>query len=287
MGRKDGVRIKHADPMYAVVPHIMPERSDAMNMIELTIPVEPMNQYIQTKRREGTIISHLALVIGAYVRTIAEFPQLNRFIVNKNIYARKGIQISMVVLKPGTEGEETESKMYFDPEDDILEVNRKLLEFIDKSRSVEAKDKNSTDKIIATLVGVPGLLRFGVSFLKWMDKHGLLPLSIIGASPFHASMTITNLASVRTNDIYHHIYNFGTTSQLMALGNLRETPRRDGYGGIVFDRTIPIGLVMDERICTGSYYARAFKRLQGYLKDPSTMEGPPKDCIREWELKGL
>lgn len=283
--RKDGVRVRHGDPMYTIIGHIMTERSDAMNSIELFMPVEPMNRYIREKKAEGINISHLALVIAAYVRTLAEFPQLNRFIVNRKLYARKGIQVSMVVLKPGTDGEETESKMNFDPADDVLEVNRKLLDYINQNR--QAGDTNSTDKIISTLVGIPGLLRFGANMLRWGDKHGLLPKSILDASMFHASMTITNLASIRTNCIYHHVYNFGTTGQILSLGNLREIPRRDGNGGITFDRCIPLGLCMDERVCSGAYYAKAFKRLQAYLKDPKLMEGPPAVCIREWEIKKL
>ena len=29
---------------------------------------------------------------------------------------------------------------------------------------------------------------------------------------FHASLSLTNLASIRTNHIYHHVYEFGTIS---------------------------------------------------------------------------
>ncbi len=281
--RKDGRRVKHGDPMYTVVPHIMVDRCDSMNMIELFIPVEPMDKYIKEKRKEGIAISHLALVIAAYVRTIAEFPHVNRFVVNRRIYARKGLQVGMVVLKPGT-SEQTMSKMYFDLEDDVLEVNRKLLQYVDENRKVE--NNNSTDKLIRTLLSIPGLCRVAVALLMWMDKHNIMPEAIIKASPFHASMTITNLASIRTNHIYHHIYNFGTTGQLISMGNLREIPKKTS-NGIEFERCIPLGVVMDERIASGCYYAAAFKRMQSYLKDPTLMEGEPKVLIKEWENKKI
>ncbi len=219
--RVDGTRIKHGDPMYSVVPHIMSERSDAMNMIALFIPVVPMNRYIKEKKAQGIEISHLALVIAAYVRTVAEFPSLNRFIVNRKIYARKGISIGMVVLKPNGE---TMNKFYLDPGDDIFTVNEKMMKYINDSRRVE--DENPTDKIIKILVGIPGLLRVGVAVLKWADKHGLLPQSILDASPMHESMVVTNLASIGTNHIFHHIYNFGTVSEVVALGNLRNMPKK-------------------------------------------------------------
>ena len=42
-----------------------------------------------------------AIIIAAYTRMLGEFPMLNRFIVNKNIYARNEFNVAMVVLKSG------------------------------------------------------------------------------------------------------------------------------------------------------------------------------------------
>jgi pyruvate/2-oxoglutarate dehydrogenase complex dihydrolipoamide acyltransferase (E2) component len=127
---------------------------------------------------------------------------------------------------------------------------------------------------------IPGLLRVGVPILKWMDKHGLLPKAIIDASPFHASMTITNLASIKANHIYHHCYDFGTTSVFFAMGNAREVPRRH-HGEIVFERCMPIGVVMDERICSGNYFATAFRKFRKYLANPALLEEPPAEILSD------
>lgn len=97
--------------------------------------------------------------------------------------------------------------------------------------------------------GRAGVLRVGVGLFKFMDKHGLLPKKVIDMSPFHNSLCISNLASIRTNHIYHHCYEFGTTSVFITLGNLREVAKRKG-GEVVFERCIPLGVVMDERICS-------------------------------------
>jgi hypothetical protein len=35
-------------------------------------------------------------------------------------------------------------------------------------------------------------------------------------------------------------------------------------------------MVMDERICSGSYYALAFRKFKNYLKDPTPLEKPPE-----------
>ncbi len=270
--RKDGRRVKNADPIYTVMPYIMNKRYDAMNMIELDIPVEPMQAYLNQKRKEGYTMSHLGLVLAAYLRTAAEYPSLNRFIANKKIYARNEFSVGMVVLKPG-ETDGTMNKMYFRMEDDIFAVHEKLREYVDTNR--EEGDTNATDDLVKTLLKVPGLCNVGVGLFKFLDRYGLLPKKILQASPFHASLVISNLASIRTNHIFHHVYEFGTTSILITLGNMREVAKRV-RGEIVFERSLPMGVVMDERICSGSYFAMVFRRFRQYLTNPMLLEGPPQ-----------
>ena len=65
------------------------------------------------KRSEGKAVSHLALVIAAYLRVASEYPALNRFVVNKRIYQHNDFTVSMVVLRPG-EDNDTMSKISLD-----------------------------------------------------------------------------------------------------------------------------------------------------------------------------
>ena len=108
-----------------------------------------------------------------------------------------------------------------------------------------------------------------------MDRHNIMPRVVTDFSPFHCSLLITNLASIRTNHIFHHVYEFGTTSVGMAMGNARLVPKMQ-HGEVIFERCMPIGVVMDERIASGSYFALAFRRLRHYLADPTTLEVPPE-----------
>lgn len=278
--RKDGTKVKDAELMYLFVPYIMKQRNDAMNMITVDIPIEPMHTYINEKRKENFHVSHLSLFLAAYVQVIAEYPLLNRFVVNKRIYDRNELTVAMVTLKPG-EPDSTMSKIYFEPGEDIFSVCKKVDAFVEKNTASQAIN-NSMDQFMNTMTKLPGLLSIGVPFLMWLDKHGWLPKSLIDVSPFHASMTITNLASIRTNHIYHHIYNFGTTSVICALGNLREIPSQGRNGEIKLTRCMPVGIVMDERICSGHYFAFAFQALQRYLRDPHLLEKPYSGVVR-WQ----
>lgn len=270
--RRDGKKIKVENVEYALTPHIMPDRCDSMNFTEVDIPLKPMQDFLNAKRKEGKRISHLALVLAAYTRVIGEFPQMNRFVINKKVYARKEFAVGMVVLKAGKMDNGTMSKVYLDPADSLEEVNEKITKYIEINRE---DGDNSTDKLAKILLKIPGLLRFGVNLFRWMDKHGWLPRAIIDASPFHASMSITNLASIRTNHIHHHLYNFGTTSVFLAMGKTREVPRSGENGEIILEKCMPIGVVMDERICSGSYYATAFKKFLKYLEHPELLEQKP------------
>ena len=280
--RADGKRLKNTDPMYTVAAHIMSKRVDSMNMITIDIPYDPMQEYLNKKRKQGINLSHMSVLVAAYLRTAVEYPELNRFIVNSKAYARNEYAIAMVVLKNGQADNGTMSKMYFENTDTIFDVDKKINDYVNSNR--ETPEKNGTEKLIKFLLSVPGLARWGVRLFKLLDRYGLLPKFIIDMSPFHNSLVISNLISIRTNHIYHHCYEFGTTSVFITMGNLREVPKRKG-NEIVFERSIPLGVVMDERICSGSYFAMAFRRMKKYLKNPELLEIPPENIKPDSGLK--
>jgi len=276
--RADGKKLKKVDPMYKIAPYIMRKRYDAMNMITVDIPYDPMQKYINEKRKQGTAVSHMAVLIAAYMRTVAQYPELNRFIVNKKAYARNEYAVGMVVLSPSGDGEGTMSKMYFQPTDTIFEVNQKINDFVEANRT--APENNGTERIMKNLLKVPGLLNISTKFLIFLDRHGWLPKAIIDMSPFHNSLVISNLISIRTNHIYHHCYDFGTSSVFITMGNLRDVPKRKG-DEVVFERCMPLGVVMDERICSGVYFAHAVRTMKKYLKDPTLLEVPPEKVVED------
>ncbi len=269
--RPDGYKVKNADPMYMLIPYFLTKRYDAMNMTTLEIPVDPMKAYINARRREGIQLSHVGLVLAAFVRTVAEYPLLNRFIGGKKVYQHKDITVSMVVLRPG--GGDVMSKLYFEPEDDVFEVQKKIDAFVDDNR---VNEDQLLDKAMKILLHIPGVMGAAIGILRFMDRHGLLPNALVKVSPFHASLLISNLASIRSNAIFHHVYDFGSTSIALTMGTQKEEPKRGPGGAIGFERCIPMGVVMDERICNGLYFSQAFSRFKSYLADPVKLEGKPE-----------
>lgn len=273
MRRTDGTRVRDEVPMYYLIPQFLIHKYDAMNMVTVDIPEEPLRQYMNEKRREGRTVSHMALIMTAYLHMAAEYPYVNRFIMNRNIYQHNDFTISLVVLRPGTLGNDDEmGKIHFAFTDTVFDVQRKIDEFIAANTAPEGE--NSLDKAMRILCRMSGLMRAAVSFVRWMDRHGLMTRGMIETSPFHASLLMSNLASIRTNHIYHHIYDFGTTSVSLTMGNLHEVPRRGTDGSVELVRCLPLGIVVDDRIASGHYLAQAFSRIKEFLAKPELLENP-------------
>lgn len=116
---------------------------------------------------------------------------------------------------------------------------------------------------------VPGLARLVFGLAYHLDLHGLLPRKIIDLSPFHTSLFITNLASINTSYIFHHCYEFGTTSVFVCMGKPVTDPLAPAGSR---KKHMPLGVVMDERIATGIEYSRFFAAFERYLKTPELLE---------------
>lgn len=103
------------------------------------------------------------------------------------------------------------------------------------------------------------------------------------ASPFHTSAFITDLGSLWVKPVYHHLYDFGTTSVFIAFGGKERHRELDAEGRVTERKRIGVKIVNDERICDGHYYAGAFKFLAGLFRDPGQLESPPERVVEDVE----
>ena len=274
--RPDGRRLKDVDPLVQITPYLMPMRCDAQVFSSFKADYEKMARYIVEQRGKGHKISFMELIIAAYVRSISEVPELNRFVANKRLYARNQLTVSFTLLK-GTgredDAEENTVKCHFDPRDTVFDVAARVNEAIEQSRGEEA---DSTFLKLARLLLNPVLANTVAGLACFLDRYGILPKFIMDASPVHTSMYITNLASIGLPMSYHHIYNFGTTSQFLAMGSVIREISVGADGQAVRRRYLPVGVTVDERICSGIKYAQMTRRMLHYLADPSLLETPPE-----------
>lgn len=271
--RADGKRVKHLKPFFEIIPYIMNKRVDSQNYITQEVDIDGIREYINQNRGSGAGISHLSIVIAAFFKTAREYEQLNYFVVNKKIYKRNHFCISFVALKNDGGDEVTEQtviKIFLEDGDNIFTISKKVNDAVEANKDI--KGSNATDKLLSRLMHFPGLASFSVGFIKVLDRFGLLPRTVIDASPFHTSLFITNMASLRSKPIYHHLYEFGTTSIFVALGQNEKRLILQKDGSVGEKAVMPLGIVTDERIASGHYYTSAFRKMEKYLKDPKLLE---------------
>ncbi len=272
--RSDGRKIKTLPAFFKVIPSVMLERNDSQVLYKQDIPIKYLDEYIDNKAKEGIKIAYMHIIYAAIVRVIAERPRLNRFVMNGTTYARNKIYVSLAIKKNLTDdGVETTTKIEYQGTETIFDIKQKLDAIIEQNKEVEAN--NETDKLAKTLGLIPtGLIRVAVKFLKFLDRHGLLPKAVIKASPFHTSVFLTNVGSLGIDTIYHHLYNFGTTSMFFSMGKKKKNFIYEDEE-IKEEKCITLAFVGDERICDGFYYANSFKSLFRYLKKPELLETAP------------
>ena len=214
------------------------------------------------------------------VRTISQKPGLNRFVAGQKIYARNEILISFVMKKEfNEESPETTLKVRFNADDTFMDVVRKVNKAIEENRDPDTK--NDTDKLAKLIMAIPGqLVRFLVWVLRCLDYIGLMPKIINRLSPFHTSVFITDLGSIGIQPVYHHLYDFGTTSSFVAFGIKMKEKVIGVDNKILNKKYVRVCVVTDERIVDGHYFATAFKLYRNLIKRPEVLDNPRKSLRR-------
>lgn len=280
--RKEGRLLRSLPAFAKFVPFIMPTRNDACNQYEESFEVSDVDRRLRKLRVDGYKgIGILHFIIAAYIRGVSMLPGMNRFVVGRRIYARDNIEVVMTVRRSlAIDATETTIKVVFEPTDTIFDVYRKMSEKIDEIKTVEGN--NNTEDVAEAMCKAPRfLLRFALTILRIMDYFGWLPQSLLDASPFHGSMIITDLGSLRIGPIYHHIYNFGTLPVFISFGAKRHAYELDRHGNMVDRKYVDCKFVMDERTVDGHYYAQFLQAFRYICQHPEIVETPPSKVVED------
>ena len=282
--RKDGRRVRTLAPMAQITMYFQWERNICSNLFEESFEISHIDRYIRQKRREGLKdfgITHVLL--AAYVRGIAKYPQLNRFISGQKVFSRgEDIQYCMVIKKEMTvESPDTSIKVHLTPRDTAEDVYHKLNAAVDAVKATQELD-SGIDNLIQYLNLIPGLLlKFVVWLLKLLDYFGLLPTFLTELSPFHGSLFFTSMGSLGIPPIYHHLYDFGNIPCFGAFGMKRKALEVLEDGSVVQKKYVDVKFVLDERICDGYYYATFFKYYKRLLAHPEVLDHPPEEVVQD------
>ena len=274
--RADGRLIRSTPAIDRISPYIMVNRTGANNLFSESVEITELEKYVRRKRQEGLQgfgISHV--IIAAYVRTIAKYPALNRFVAGQKVYSRgEDIVLSMTVKKElALSSPDTVIKAHLNPRDTAEDVYRKFNVQVEEAKNTPLD--SGMDNTAGLLSMIPGVvLKFVVWLLKTLDYFGLIPGFLLEISPFHGSAYFTSMASLGIPPVYHHLYDFGTIPVFCAFGRKRRvTETVDGE--TVNRKYVDLKFNLDERICDGYYYASVIKHFARILKNPSVLDEPP------------
>jgi len=282
--RKDGRRVRTLHPMAQITSYFQWERNIASNLFEESFEITNVDRYIRQKRREGLKdfgITHVLL--AAYVRGIAKYPQLNRFIAGQKVYSRgEDIQYCMVIKKEmDVNSPDTSIKVHLTPRDTAADVYKKLNAAVEKVKSTQQLD-SKFDGLVMLLTYIPSIfMKFTVWLLKLLDYFGLLPGFLTELSPFHGSLFFTSMGSLGIRPIYHHLYDFGNLPVFGAFGMKRRANEITEEGEVVQKKYIDVKFVLDERIVDGFYYATFFKYYRRLIAHPELLDNPPEEIVKD------
>lgn len=287
--RNDGFLVRNMDPMSKLIPYIMTTMPDSWVLFEDRIDITHTQEFIRDMRA-GQIpgLTLYQVIFAAVVRTISQVPQINRFEMNRRIYARNHIKMAMIVKKGmSLAGERTTLMPFFDPEDTLQDVVNKIngeMDKIDRSVNSVEEDQNKTsfDMLQVALSSVPNVvMKIVFWLLKKLDKIGLLPRKLTDLSPFHTTAFITNMGSFGMDAVYHHIYEFGTLSIFGAIGNKEIVYETQRDGSVKRKVYLNMKFVADERITDGYSYGVAFKNIKTHIMKPEKLLVPPEKVVED------
>lgn len=278
--RKDGRLLRSLPPFNRFMPYIMPTRNDGCNQYEEALEISDLDRWLRKLRVDGYKgVGMLHFLIAAYVRGVSMLPGVNRFIAGRRIYAANEISVVLTVKRSlSIDATETTIKVKFEPTDTVYDVYRKMNEKIEEVKAGDGN--NNTEDVAEALCKAPRfLLRLAIAALRVMDYFGLLPEALTDASPFHGSMIITDMGSLRIGPIYHHIYNFGTLPVFISFGAKRTAYEVNRHGHVEKKKYVDLKLVMDERICDGHYYSQFMQAYRYMAEHPEILEAPPTRVV--------
>lgn len=271
--RKDGVFLRQIDSMHYIMPMIYPNRCDNEAFMHLRIDLTAAEAYLSEKNAAGPDYPYnlFQLVVTAILKTITLRPNMNRFIANQHMYQRKEITAAFVIKKIfSDQGGEALARIRAKDSDTIDTIHDAIYRQVSKGRS-EKKDASSA--AMDVMQKVPGKHLIG-SIVRFLDRHGWMPASVIATDPYYCSAVLTNLGSLKMDAGYHHLTNWGTNSLFCAIGLMKKRPFYDDEGNVTMRMSVDLGLTIDERIADGYYYSKTLRLLQTLLENPRLLELP-------------
>ena len=267
--RPDG-DVLDVPPYRRLMFHIMPTRNESIVFFDAQVDARPLLAYLEQARPGfGANITHAAVAAGSVA--LASTPRMNRFVVGRRLYQRRGRWLSFSMKRHATEGAIDRKarlatvKLAMRDGETFPELCARINGDIRLQRSGK---KTAADKEFQLFNLLPRpLLDAASRALGRLDHFNLLPGFFIESDPLYASMYIANLGSLKMGAAFHHLYEYGNCPAFMMVGQVEER-------AVVVDGEVqavpvlPIRFSYDERIDDGLNARFGITAVTRVLADP-------------------
>lgn len=286
--RKDARRVRDLTGMAQINMDLKPNRSVSDVYINQKLDVTKLREYIEKKKNEGKKITYFHAFMTAIGKVYYNRPRLNYFVANRHLYEHNDVTISFVAkVTFDDKSEEMMVLIKIDPDDNIFSISKKIMNKVDEFRKNSNNvDKKGANNAIDILAKLPNIIRVPlIGILKWTDKVGILPSSLIEDNLYYSSLIVSNLGAIKCGAIHHNINDFGTASGLATMGEVKDEEVIDENGKKSIRKVCEWGINLDERIADGYYFAQAVNMLQYLFNNPELLEESASTKIEEIKIR--
>ncbi len=269
-GRRGATRVDLGRSFNAIFPFIMKGRNESIAYYPVVVDAENLLAFIEAKKGTDEEITIFEAILLALVRILRERPTLNRYIIGRRLYQRRDVELSFVARRQYTlDSSETNVFVSVRPDDDAEAALRKVRGEIRTAKSGEQK---SDEGLIELFLRLPrSVLQLAVNLLSIWDFYVDTPAFLRGVDPLRCSAYVANLGSVGMGAAYHHLFEWGTCSLFVTIGQVKPTVVVGEDGNPAVRRTVELKIALDERIADGYYDARALELFDTYLNHPEEL----------------
>ena len=284
--RRDARWVREVDGMHSIMPHLMPKRTDAEVYLSAKMDVTDALAYI-AKKNEGEEEYRATLFhcfIMAIAKTVYLRPLLNRYISGRRVYERDKITLGFAVKKRFEDHSE-ESLMVAEAQEDwtLTQVTEKV---VGKVHTIRSQDSFGLDDVLNVLKKLPRpVMMFVMWCFRTMDFFGKMPKALTDEDINYSTVALSNLGSIKSPSVYHHLNNYGNNSIMVTIGTIHKEEVFQPDGSRAVRDMVDVGVTLDERIADGFYFGRSWKIVQYLLSRPELLDRPLKEEI-DYECNG-
>ena len=278
--RKDAKIVRDIDGMHFIVPILHPNRCDNEAFISERIDITAMKAYLEKLNADNPDFKYTMfhIIVTAVIRCVTQRPYLNRFIANNTLYEKNEISAAFTIKKQfADESGEGLAFIHGNPDSTLQSIHEDIRHQVMDCR--KGKVDASSGAMDFFLKMPRSLAKSIVKFVRLLDRYGKVPNSLIATDPYHASVILSNLGSIKLKSGYHHLANWGTTSMFVIIGEAKKRPVYNEDGSFEMRETLDLGLTVDERIADGYYFSKTIRLLKKLLENPELLEQPASEPV--------